>query len=391
MFKKFFQDFNKLFIKLLDNWRLKLSDSQEQNSQYQLAYLNVSRLQAVSLFLLAGTLIIFFAQALNSQGELPMWYFYVCLGIIAVISLVTFLFVRFVVPKKTFSIMALKGIYWSFWSISALVIIFLYMLDAYSTSSVASLFAFYLILAAIPVFSFWEIFIFLMLPNTLMVSIWYFGILTFKETIYTIFLYEAFALTISQSMYHTFRRMIDYEIKLKQSTNKLELMSLQDPLTGLLNRFGLNKAFQELKNNASIDEKLFIIAMDIDFFKNYNDKHGHLIGDECLVQLANNITTIFNDDRCATGRIGGDEFIIFYKAKYQKEVEWKMQAMYASLSELSFNKEAVKTKITLSSGIAYDNFSQLTTWTDLYFDADVVLYQIKNSGRNQFLFVSKNR
>lgn len=70
-------------------------------------------------------------------------------------------------------------------------------------------------------------------------------------------------------------------------------MSLQDPLTGLNNRFGLTRAFNELKAGAKHNDLLFVIAIDIDFFKRFNDQHGHLVGDECLVHLANNIRTVF--------------------------------------------------------------------------------------------------
>jgi len=293
------------------------------------------------------------------------------------------------VKKKDYPLKMLKWFYHLFWLINMLLVITVYLMDAYSSGKTASLFGFYLVLAAVPILSFWEIFLFLLLPNALMVGVWGFNILTLKEAIYTIFIYEALALVISQATYQTFLRMLDNEIKLHQSAKKLELMSLQDPLTGLNNRFGLTRAFNELKAGAKHNDLLFVIAIDIDFFKRFNDQHGHLVGDECLVHLANNIRTVFCDNNSAVGRIGGDEFIILYKTTFFKEVEWKMEMMYASLDELSQLLPLEETPISLSSGIAFAELKQLTTWTYLYEDADSLLYKIKNSGRNQFLFATK--
>lgn len=389
MFKKIYQYFYNLLKRLLNQWGLKLPESKETNAPYQIALLNVSRLQAISFFLIVGVLFVWLSDAFNQERLISMGYFYIPYALVVVVSLTTILLIRLVIPKKTYSISFLKVFYRAYWAINTTSVIAVYLLDAYSSSKVASLFAFYLILAAIPIFSFWEVFGFLMLPNLLMVGVWLFDILTLKEAIYTVFLYEGFAITISQTMYHTYLRMVDYEIKLRESTKKLELMSLLDPLTGLNNRFGLNKAFDYLKKKTDNNDLFFVIALDIDNFKTYNDEYGHLLGDEYLVFLGKTIKMVFCNEHSATGRIGGDEFIVFYRTNNEKEVELKMRLFYEALNEMSMNEKFPKTSITLSSGIAFENIQRLSTWTDLYEEADRLLFDAKNQGRNQFIFASK--
>ncbi|MGD9887103.1 MAG: GGDEF domain-containing protein [Bacilli bacterium] len=389
MFKKIYQYFYSLFKSLLNQWGLKLPESKETNAPYQIALLNISRLQAISLFLIVGVLFVWLSDVFNQNRLISMDYFYILYALVVVVSLTTIILIRVVIPKKTFSMAFLKAFYRSFWAINTSLVILVYLLDAYSSSKVASLFAFYLILAAIPIFSFGEILAFLMLPNLLMVGVWLFDILTLKETIYTVFLYEGFAVTISQMMYHTLLRIVNYEIKLRESSKKLELMSLLDPLTELNNRFGLNKAFDNLKSKTNNNDLFFVIALDIDNFKIFNDQYGHLLGDEYLVFLGKTIKMVFCNDHSATGRIGGDEFIAFCRTKSEQEVDLKMRLFYEALNEMSLSDQFPKTSITLSCGIAFEEIQRLSTWTDLYEEADRLLFDAKNRGRNQFIFASK--
>src|ERR1039458_10381012 len=122
---------------------------------------------------------------------------------------------------------------------------------------------------------------------------------------------------------------------------------------------------------------------DIDFFKNINDKHGHLAGDDALKGVANFIaeTTRITD---VTARYGGEEFAVLL-------VHTSMEAARVYAERL--RKKVTKAKmgsaaVTISGGITELDADSLTSETNeltLIKAADDALYQAKNTGRNRII------
>jgi len=106
------------------------------------------------------------------------------------------------------------------------------------------------------------------------------------------------------------RLILSYEQKINEYTNKLEIRSMTDGLTGLCNRLKLDSVFVfELWRADRYKKPLSIIMIDLDHFKNVNDTYGHLVGDQVIRQLA----TILKDNTRSVdtvGRWGGEEFLI---------------------------------------------------------------------------------
>ncbi|MCL9783447.1 sensor domain-containing diguanylate cyclase [Vibrio sp. S4M6] len=100
------------------------------------------------------------------------------------------------------------------------------------------------------------------------------------------------------------------EQQLRETNERLARLNLEDPLTGVLNRDGLMRRFEEYVLICQRQElPLSIAFLDIDNFKGINDKYGHLIGDDYLVSIANCLqATQRATDKVA--RLGGDEFVI---------------------------------------------------------------------------------
>jgi len=98
--------------------------------------------------------------------------------------------------------------------------------------------------------------------------------------------------------------------ELERLRAELEAVAQRDPLTGLLNRRGLDEAFErESKRCARAEEPLTVIVIDVDAFKDVNDAHGHLTGDAALAAIADALRgTVRSTDPIA--RFGGDEFVI---------------------------------------------------------------------------------
>lgn len=160
--------------------------------------------------------------------------------------------------------------------------------------------------------------------------------------------------------------------------SKLEKLSTQDSLTKLLNR----RTTQYLIDLFLIDNSYgFLFVVDVDNFKNVNDKNGHLIGDYVLKDFSNKLIEICPENSII-GRVGGDEFVVFLP------VEDLMQAeIFAKRMQFEFNdliKNSVDVKISLSIGISQvkerDNFNLL------FARADLALYEVKIAGKDSYAF-----
>lgn len=92
---------------------------------------------------------------------------------------------------------------------------------------------------------------------------------------------------------------------LRRETNRSEALALADPLTGLCNRRGLDRFL--IENSNKVHARMVVAALDIDDFKQINDRLGHHGGDAALIQLASHMQTRLGDDWLIV-RSGGDEF-----------------------------------------------------------------------------------
>ncbi len=161
----------------------------------------------------------------------------------------------------------------------------------------------------------------------------------------------------------------------------------QDSLTGVLNREGFTEAFTQAKmiqNNFP----MAVLVADIDKFKEFNDKYGHLVGDSVLKAVSNSLQkNIKGIDVLA--RVGGEEFIILLMNTNKKDalkVAEKLRLMIEQLRIKKRKSEEMIDRCTLSIGVA-----QLQKNDDVYDiieHADKAMYKAKESGRNNVkLFV----
>lgn len=163
-----------------------------------------------------------------------------------------------------------------------------------------------------------------------------------------------------------------YEIKAK---NEKELLfnAEYDALTGILNRRAYDQVCKRCENEK---DKIALLLIDMDNFKNINDTYGHAGGDEALKELARLLKETFrrSDYVC---RIGGDEFAVILrgiKAKADDAIIRKIRYINERLSELD---EGIR-HVSVSVGAA---FSDEGYTKELYEQSDKALYYIKEHGR----------
>jgi diguanylate cyclase (GGDEF)-like protein len=159
------------------------------------------------------------------------------------------------------------------------------------------------------------------------------------------------------------------------------LEAITDPLTGLSNRnFFYHEVAQHIKLSRRYVKPLSLLMIDIDHFKKINDQFGHLVGDEVLRVVADNIKTDVRETDMAI-RFGGEEFIIIFDNISIEEAKVKaeeIRRLIESLEIPDLNGKQVTVSIGLSQLNARDRLID-----DVIARADEALYEAKNNGRNQ--------
>ncbi|GLU26247.1 GGDEF domain-containing protein [Brucella sp. NBRC 12950] len=153
-----------------------------------------------------------------------------------------------------------------------------------------------------------------------------------------------------------------------------------DPLTGLLNRRGLETRMSALGRH---DLSGWIVACDIDYFKTINDVYGHATGDVVLKEFAE-ILQAHSRARNLTARIGGEEFIIFIDDMPADEAFALVEHIREGVKTREFSRLAKGANISCSFGVVRLN-SKDDFWQAVE-RADKVLYTAKEAGRDRTLF-----
>jgi diguanylate cyclase (GGDEF)-like protein len=166
----------------------------------------------------------------------------------------------------------------------------------------------------------------------------------------------------------------------------LREMVARDGLTGIQNRRMFDQHIQRVWVQAVRERKrVAVLLVDIDCFKNYNDRYGHQAGDECLRAVAVSLSQCARRPLDFVARYGGEEFaVVLYEAsrEYVAEVLTRIQR---SIAELNIPHEAssVAARLTVSIGAAYVLPNLSRTHVGLIQLADEALYCAKEQGRNR--------
>lgn len=179
---------------------------------------------------------------------------------------------------------------------------------------------------------------------------------------------------------------LGYLLTMERLTRKLEQEARQDPLTGLANRRTFLADFDRVWRYAMRHQQpISLLMLDIDYFKQYNDRFGHLAGDECLRKVAEILNSTIRRPLDLLGRVGGEEFaIVLPETTPEGALGGAGRIIEAiNLAALPHEVGGMKTNVTLSVGAATVVPSQGQAMTELMDMADKALYEAKRSGRNR--------
>lgn len=177
--------------------------------------------------------------------------------------------------------------------------------------------------------------------------------------------------------------------QLKQTEAELEYLAHHDPLTRLANRrllmsqldYGLKAAHRK-------QERVALLVMDLDRFKDINDSYGHLIGDELLQLVAGRLNHRLRESDLVT-RLGGDEFAVLMQGiDHLEDAAILATEIIQTLNEPCQLQEGLELQVGTSIGISLFPEHGVTAETLLQ-HADSALYQAKKEGRGRFCYFSE--
>lgn len=172
-------------------------------------------------------------------------------------------------------------------------------------------------------------------------------------------------LVLNQQLQH---RLKEYKILLER-----------DPLTLAANRYGLERALSEQCERARLfRQPLSAIVLDVDDFKEINDKYGHLFGDTTLIKIADCIRSSLRE-KDVVARWGGDEFVLVLPETAHEEAEQVACLIQRNVNQI-WQPDEQQIKLTLSFGVV--QFRENETQIDFLERADKALYRAKGAGKN---------
>lgn len=183
------------------------------------------------------------------------------------------------------------------------------------------------------------------------------------------------------------QRLLEMSEDLRLANAQLQELSSIDSLTGLMNRRALDARLHEEIGRAWRDATpLTVVLCDVDFFKRYNDKLGHVEGDACLRQVAQLLSEACRRPSDCVARYGGEEFALVLPNTPRSGAMTYARTLTHLLTHahIAHPDSPVARHVSLSGGITTCVPDASTTAEGLLIRADDALYTAKAHGRNRF-------
>ena len=174
--------------------------------------------------------------------------------------------------------------------------------------------------------------------------------------------------------------------QLAEANQVLERLSLADPLTGTANRRQFERVLEfERRRSERTDAPLALLMIDIDEFKVLNDAFGHLVGDDCLKRVAQELSASVRGAGDLVARYGGEEFAVILAGTDEDGARILAERIRSRVESLSIPRDPARPgdRLTVSIGAAGVNRARGITAEALVAAADQALYRAKQSGRNR--------
>jgi diguanylate cyclase (GGDEF)-like protein len=190
----------------------------------------------------------------------------------------------------------------------------------------------------------------------------------------------------TQALQSEVQRRAEAETALQVANVELQKLAYLDSLTQIANRRHFDQRLeQEWLRLQREQSPLSLILGDVDFFKQYNDTYGHVLGDQCLQQVAQAIAAAIRRPADLAARYGGEEFIVLLPntplagaITIAEQIQVQIQAL-----QIPHQQSQVSSWVTMSFGVATQIPSPAGQPAQFLEQVDHALYQAKMAGRNQ--------
>lgn len=175
--------------------------------------------------------------------------------------------------------------------------------------------------------------------------------------------------------------------RLEAAREAAEIEAHTDALTGLQNRRGLIQALEAALRATLHDERcqdsgFALVHLDLDRFKEVNDRHGHAAGDDVLRHVARVLREVIRTEDTAA-RLGGDEFVLLLRGIVEDEVLDRLSRRIIAGIETPIRIDGTQRVVSASLGIVTSRHYAQPCADQLLADADAALYRSKHEGRGR--------
>ena len=175
------------------------------------------------------------------------------------------------------------------------------------------------------------------------------------------------------------------QIEMTQNEKQFESISTKDPLTSCYNRRYFEENIKKWLKEAEMTAQLIgFFILDVDYFKQINDRFGHLVGDDIIKSVANMADGYLTAYESIFARYGGDEFVAIVKVASKEELIEVVDNLYNHISNTIIELDDEKISISISLGVSTNVNGILTEYKEIFKLADDALYESKRNGRNQY-------
>ncbi len=195
---------------------------------------------------------------------------------------------------------------------------------------------------------------------------------------------------LEQEVEERTKELCDAKDKLELANQDLEVLAITDGVTGLSNRRNFNHHLEEeWRRCAREHHPLSLLIFDIDYFKGYNDTYGHLLGDECLIKIADFLkeSDVAKRPGDLVARYGGEEFVVVLSDAAHDYAEQVAEKIRTGIVGLKMFHKASRVEgieyVSVSVGVATETDVNQSDAKTLIRKADQALYRAKSEGRNK--------
>lgn len=191
---------------------------------------------------------------------------------------------------------------------------------------------------------------------------------------------DSSGLTATMELYQT----KEEQVSLKRENEQLERSMNTDDLTNVSNRRRFNEDIADVRLQKK--KSIAVAMLDVDYFKEYNDIYGHLMGDQVLIDIGKCMNTYQKEGAVQFYRYGGDEFSIIFINQSDKAISNIMDSLSADIKRKKIPHKGSKTNqfLTLSYGYAISRQKNINV-RQLLKQADEKLYDVKKLRVNQYM------